>query len=134
MKIKASKPVQVTTKVNFPVGKRLTIQTEKIKLKIKETDDNQLQIDFDKAYKTEKFNRHKSLIIFPEVIRKKNVPLTEGMVPDIKEYINWSAVGRLLVGNASTIRKGYIPKKQQDRINELLKVVNDWVVKQMQEI
>jgi len=134
MKIKASQPVQVTTKVNFPVGNRLVIQTDKIRLKINETDDS-LEINMDKPYKVKKTDRNKRLVIYPEVIKKKDYNnLTEDLLPDIQEYVNWSAIGRLLVGNTSTIRKGYIPKKQEGRIRELLKLVNEWVLKQQEEL
>lgn len=41
----------------------------------------------------------------------------------MKELLNWAALSKKLTGNRWLIRKGYIPKKYQPIINEILKAI-----------
>jgi len=131
MKIKANKQVQVTTKIDFSVGDRVKIETKKINLRIKEVG-GKIVINFPKPYRVD-YNKKKEIIIHPSVIRKPR-NMGDKLIPNIENYLNWSEISRLLSGNTSTIRRGYIPKKKQERIDELLKLVNKWVLEQKQQL
>jgi len=128
MKVKARKivPLQVTTKVDFPVGKLLHLESGKIKFTVKEKDDKVI-LNFEKPYKV---NRHKltEMVIEPKTLKSSN---SKKHVKNIRNFINWSEVSRLLVGNASTITKGHTPRKHQQNIDDLLNMVNEWVKKQV---
>jgi len=46
---------------------------------------------------------------------------------DPKKIINWSELSRLLTrGDRGGIRANHIPKKYKSRIDELLKLIEDW--------
>jgi len=130
MKVKARKiiPLEVTTKVDFPVGNLLHIETGKINFTIKEKGE-QLILNLEKPYV---INRKKptELIIESKTIKTKKSKKELERLENLRKFINWSEVSRLLVGNASTITRGHTPRRHKENIDELLKVVNDWIAKQ----
>ncbi len=130
MKVKARKliPLEVVTKVDFSVGNLLHVETGKINFTIKEKGDTVI-LDLEKPYVV---NRPKptEIIIEPKTIKIKKSKKDLERLENLRKFINWSEVSRLLVGNASTITRGHTPRKHQANIDELLKVVNEWIAKQ----
>ncbi len=130
MKVKARKriPLQVVTTVDFSVGNLLHIETGKINFTLKEKDDK-IFITFEKPYVINR-PKLKEMVIEPK-IKQKKASQTGKHVKNIRNFINWSEVSRLLVNNASTITKGHTPRRHQENIDELLDAVNEWVQKQL---
>jgi len=128
MKVKARKriPIEVITTVDFPVGKRIKIESDKISFVIKE-DGDQIVLELDKSFYVEEID-DKQWIIHSKVIKKPSK--NKKFISDIRSYINWSKISYLLANNPSTIRKGHTPKKYTKVVDELLQGVNDWVLKQ----
>jgi hypothetical protein len=46
---------------------------------------------------------------------------------DAKKLINWGELSRLLCGSRFTLRRNKIPKIHQAKVDELLKVVKQWL-------
>ena len=44
------------------------------------------------------------------------------------ELINWRALSRFLIGGSEGIRSNAIPKKHQEKVNELQKFIKGWMV------
>jgi hypothetical protein len=49
---------------------------------------------------------------------------------DGRDFINWSAVSRLLSGEAQNIRRNQIPKKYKASINDLASKIDNWISEQ----
>ncbi len=130
MKIKARKiiPLEVKTKVDFPVGNLIHVETGKINFTIKEKGET-LVLELEKPYVVTRKNS-KELVIESKTIKTKKSKKEIERLEKLRKFINWSEVSRLLVGNASTITRGHTPRKHQANIDELLKVVNEWIAKQ----
>ncbi len=130
MKIEAKNQVtvQCQTKVDFTLGKKLKVETDNgIGFQIQEKDQN-VVIALNKPYYAY-VKKNKEIIITNEIKTKEKVFKPIGQVENVKDYLNWSEISRLLAGNPSTITKNQISRKNLAKVQELLDFVNDWVLK-----
>ncbi len=130
MKIAANKQVVVTCqkKVDFKIGKKLQIDLSNDMSFDLEEQYDKLVIKMKKPYLVVPKNAQE-LLIYKEVRPETKKTVKTEHVDNIKDYINWSEVSRLLTGNPSTISKTYISKKNALRVQDLLDAVNEWVLK-----
>lgn len=43
------------------------------------------------------------------------------------KLINWGELSRILAGSRSVVTKNRMPKKHEEKVNELRKKVNEWL-------
>lgn len=48
------------------------------------------------------------------------------MKRDTSKLINWGELSRLLSGNRQSIRKNRIPKRYKNRVERLIKMIEEW--------
>lgn len=46
----------------------------------------------------------------------------------MKEFLNWKQISLHLSGSDNSIRKNKIPKKYQEKIDDLLRLLEDWSI------
>ena len=132
MKVEANKQVVVTCqrKVDFDIGKKLEIEMSNGITMDLEEHYAKTVIKMKEPYLVVQKNP-KELLIYKELKPKNKKPKPAARVDNIKDYINWSEVSRLLTGNPSTISKNYISQKNALRVEDLLDAVNEWVLKNL---
>jgi hypothetical protein len=48
------------------------------------------------------------------------------MSSNIENLINWGELSRILAGTRSVVTKSRIPKKHQEKVNELITALQNW--------